>query len=161
MVKKLKKIEKAKGTKKWVIKNELILQKHKNSLFNDEVIQNPQIALSSKDDKRIQTFDKITKYLCGTSVCNVCENEMKNICNAKETLEKTNDGEDVGELHITCSIFSNYMKRKCKMEMKRNVKLPNKKYVRYKWLIWIILKLNTIKNIMKNGHIYQVIHTEF
>ena len=51
---------------------------------------------------------------------------MKNVCNAKERLGKIND-ESEGELYIKCSIFLNYMKRKCNMEMKRNVKLPKKK----------------------------------
>ena len=76
---KIKENKKAKGTKKCVIKNELMLQDYKNSLFNDEVIRKLQlrfksdchdvytekineIALSSNDDKRIQTFDKITTY---------------------------------------------------------------------------------------------------
>ena len=133
MVKKLKKIKKAKGTKKRVIKNELMLQDYKNSLFNDEVIRKSQlrfksdchdvytekinkIALSSNDDKRIQTFDKISTYPYGTSVFKVCENEIKNLCNAIETLGK-ND-----ELSVTSSIFLDYMKRKYTMEMKRYVK---------------------------------------
>ena len=77
---------------------------------------------SSNDGKRIQTFDKISTYPYGTSVFKVCENEMKNVCNAKETLGK-ND-----ELYITCSIFLNYPKRKCAMEMKRHEKLPKKRY---------------------------------
>ena len=85
MVKKLKENKKAKGPK-CVIENELMLQDYKNSLFNDKVIQKSQlrfksdchdvytekinkIALSSNDDKRIQTFDKITTYPYGT----VCE----------------------------------------------------------------------------------------
>ena len=42
-------------------------------------------------------------YTYGTSVFKVCENEMKNICNAKETLEK-ND-----EMYVISSIFLNYM----------------------------------------------------
>ena len=70
-----------------------MLQDYKNSLFNDDVIRKSQlrfksdchdvyteqinkIALSSNDDKRIQTFDKITTYPYGTSVFKVCENEM-------------------------------------------------------------------------------------
>ena len=47
---------------------------------------------------------------------------MKNICDAKRTLEK-ND-----ELYVTSTIFSNYMKRKCAMEMKRYVKFYKKRY---------------------------------
>ena len=39
MVKKIRDNKKAKGTKKCVIKNELMLQDYKNSLFNDEVIR--------------------------------------------------------------------------------------------------------------------------
>ena len=136
--KKIKANKKAKGTKKCVVKIELMLQVYKNSLFNDEVMQKSQlsfksdchdvyiekinkIALSNNDDKRIQTFDKITTFLYGTSVFKVCGNEMKNVCNAKETLGK-ND-----ELYVTCSISSNYIKRKCAMEMKRQVKLPKKR----------------------------------
>ena len=137
--KNIKENKKAKGIKKCVIKNDFMFQDYKNSLFNDEVIRKSQlrfrsdfhdaytkkinkIALSSNDDKRIQTFDKITTYPYGTSVFKVCENEMISVCNAKGTLGKIND-----ELYITCSMFLNYMKRKCTMEMKRNVKLPKKK----------------------------------
>ena len=54
------------------------------------------------------------------------ENEMINVCNAKKTLGKINE-EPEGELHITCSMFLNYMKIKCTMEMKRHVKLPKKR----------------------------------
>ena len=35
-----------------------------------------KIALSSNDDKRIQTFDRVTTYPYGTNVFKVCENEM-------------------------------------------------------------------------------------
>ena len=35
-----------------------------------------KIALSSNDDKRIQTFDKFTTYPYGTNDFKVCENEM-------------------------------------------------------------------------------------
>ena len=82
-----------------------MLKDYKNSLFNDEVIRKSQlrfksdrhdvytekinkIALSSNDDKRIQTFDKITTHPYGTGVFKVCENKMKSVCNAKETLGK-------------------------------------------------------------------------
>ena len=62
-------------------------------MFNDEVIIRSQqrfrsynhkvyaeefnnITLSSNDDKRIQTFDRVTTYPYGTNVFKVCENEM-------------------------------------------------------------------------------------
>ena len=74
--------KKAKGTKKYVIKNELIFENYKDSLFNNEIILKSQerfksdhhkvyteqinkIARSSNDDKRLQTFDKITTYPYG------------------------------------------------------------------------------------------------
>ena len=71
--------KKAKGTKKCVIKRELIFKNYKDSLFNNEIILKSQqrlksdhhkvyteeinkIALSSNDDKRLQALDKITTY---------------------------------------------------------------------------------------------------
>ena len=69
-----------------------MFKNYKDSLFNEEVIIRSQqrfrsdhhrlyteevnkIALSSNDDK-IQTFDKITTFPCGTNVFKLCENEM-------------------------------------------------------------------------------------
>ena len=40
----------------------------------------------------------------------------------KKQSEKNEESD--GDLYITCSIFLNYMKRKCTMEMKSNVKFP-------------------------------------
>ena len=71
--------KKAKGTEKCIIKREITFKNYKDSLFNDEIIIKSQqrfrgdlhrvyteevnkIALSSNDDKRIQTFDKVTAY---------------------------------------------------------------------------------------------------
>ena len=72
-------VKKAKGTKKCVIKRELMFESHKDFLFNGEVILKSQrrfksdhhkmytedvnkIALSSNDNKRLQTFNGIEKY---------------------------------------------------------------------------------------------------
>ena len=35
-----------------------------------------KIALSSNDDKRLQTFDRFTTYPYGTNAFKVCESEM-------------------------------------------------------------------------------------
>ena len=85
--------KKAKGTKKCVIKVRLMVINYKDCLFNDKIMLKSQqrfksdhhnvyneqinkIALSSNDDKRLQTFDKITTYPYGTNVFKVCESEM-------------------------------------------------------------------------------------
>ena len=82
--------KKAKGTKKCVIKKELKVENYKDALFNDKIIIKPQqrfrsdhhrvytveanrIALSSNDDKRMQTYDKVTAYLYGTIAFKVYE----------------------------------------------------------------------------------------
>ena len=87
------KYKEAKGTKKCVIKPELMFKNDKDRFFNDKTILKSQqrfksdhhnvyteevnkIALSSEDDKRLQMFDKITTYPYGTSAFKVCESEM-------------------------------------------------------------------------------------
>ena len=87
--------KKAKGTKKCVIKHELMLGNYKDPLFNNKMILKSQqrfksdhhrvyteeinkIALSSNDDKRLQTLDKITTYPYGTNAFRVRESEMLN-----------------------------------------------------------------------------------
>ena len=71
--------KKAKGTKKCVIKRMLKFNYYKNCLLNNKVVLKSQqrfkseahnfyteeinkIALSSNDDKRLQTYDGITTY---------------------------------------------------------------------------------------------------
>ena len=44
-----------------------------DQVYTEEV---NKIAVSSNDDKRIQTFDRVTTYPYGTNVFKVCENEM-------------------------------------------------------------------------------------
>ena len=79
--------------KKCIVKREITFKNYADALFNDEVIIRSQqrfrgyhhrvcteevnkIALSSNDDKRIQTFDKVTTFPYGTNVFKVRENEM-------------------------------------------------------------------------------------
>ena len=80
--------KKAKGTKKCVIRREILFDNYVDSLFKNEVLRRSQqkfrsdhhkvyteevnkIALSSNDNnndnKRIQTFDKVTTYPYGTN----------------------------------------------------------------------------------------------
>ena len=64
--------------------NENILksqQRFKSDYHNVYTEQINKIALSSNDDKRLQTFDKITTYPYGTNAFKVCESEMQSIYN--------------------------------------------------------------------------------
>ena len=85
--------KKAKSMKKCIGKRELTFKNYVDCLFKNEVIIESQqrfrsdhhrvctekvnkIALSSNDDKGIQTFDKVTTYPYETNVFKICENEM-------------------------------------------------------------------------------------
>ena len=85
--------KKAKGTKKCVIKQKLMFKNYKDCFFNNKTVYRPQerfksdhhdvyteevnrIALNSNDDKRLQTFDGVTRYPYGTNAFKVCESEM-------------------------------------------------------------------------------------
>ena len=75
------------------MKSILMFENYTDSFFNDKIILKSQqrfesdhhemyteevnkIALSSSDNKRLQTFDKITTYPHGTNAFKVCESEM-------------------------------------------------------------------------------------
>ena len=85
--------KKTEGTKKCVIKRRLKLNDYKNCLLNNEIILKLQqrlksearnvcteeinkIALSSIDDKRLQTFVRITSCTYAASVGKVCKTEL-------------------------------------------------------------------------------------
>ena len=76
--------KKAKGTKKYVIKQNVMFEDYKDCLLNSKTVYRSQerfksyyhdvyteevnkIALSSNDDKRLQTFDRVTTYPYGTN----------------------------------------------------------------------------------------------
>ena len=81
--------KKAEGIKKCVIKYRLMFDNYKDCLFNDKTILRSQqsfknyhhkvytdevnkIALSSDDDNRLQTFDRVTTYPYGTNAFKLC-----------------------------------------------------------------------------------------
>ena len=81
-------VKKTKGRKKYVIKRELMFENYKDFLFNGEAILKSQqrcksdhhkvyteevnrIALSSDDDKWLQTFNRATTYPYGTTAVNI------------------------------------------------------------------------------------------
>ena len=85
--------KKAKAIKRCVIKRILMSENYKDSLFNDKIILRSQlrfkcdhhdvytkevnkIALNSNDDKRLQTFDRVTTYPYGTNDFKARESEI-------------------------------------------------------------------------------------
>ena len=86
--------KKVKGTKKCIIKRELMFKNYKDVLFNEEIILKPQqrfksdhrkgfteefnkIALSTNNDKRMQAYDKVTTYPYGINESQVHRNESQ------------------------------------------------------------------------------------
>ena len=82
--------KKAKGTKRSIIKRELVFDNCKESLFDNKIILKSQqrfksnyhrvyteevnkITPSSNDDKKLQTYDPNTTYPYGTPAIKVCE----------------------------------------------------------------------------------------
>ena len=93
-------IKTAKGTKKCAIKRILKFNDYKNCLMNNKVILKSQqrfkselhdlhteevnkIALRSNDDKRLQTYDRITTYPYGASAGKLCKTEILSKINRK------------------------------------------------------------------------------
>ena len=81
--------------KKVCNKTKLMFKNYKDCLINNKAVYRSQeriksysdyvytekvnkIALSSNDDKRLQTFDKITTHPYGINTLKVCESEMLN-----------------------------------------------------------------------------------
>ena len=92
--------KKAKGIKRCVLKCRLMFEIYRDPLLNNKTIMRSQlrfksnhhnmyteevnkIALNSNDNKRMQTFDKITTYPHATNAFKVCEREMISKINCK------------------------------------------------------------------------------
>ena len=58
---------------KVIIRSQQRFRSYNHKVYTEEV---NKITLSSNDDKRIQTFDKVTTYPYGTNVFKICENEL-------------------------------------------------------------------------------------
>ena len=62
-----------------LLNNEIILkvqQRFKSERHNVYTEEINKIALTSNDDKRLQTYDKITSYPYGANAGKVCKTEM-------------------------------------------------------------------------------------
>ena len=58
---------------KIILKSQQRFKTDHHEVYTEEI---NKIALSSSDDKRLQTFDKITTYPYGTNPTIVCESKM-------------------------------------------------------------------------------------
>ena len=58
---------------KIILRSQQRFRSHNHRVYTEEV---NKIVFSSNDDKRIQTYDKITTYPYGANVFAVCKNEM-------------------------------------------------------------------------------------
>ena len=71
---------KVKNYKACLFNNKVILklqQRFKSDHHNVYTEQIDKIALSSNDDKRLKTIDKITTYPYGTNAFKVCDSEFR------------------------------------------------------------------------------------
>ena len=72
--------------KNCLLNNEIILksqQRFKTEAHNVYTEEINKIALSSNDDKSLQTFDRISSYPYGTSVGKLCKPELLSKVNIK------------------------------------------------------------------------------
>ena len=86
-------VKKSKAIKKCAIKRKTMFENYTDCLYKDKIILKSQqrfnshhhkvyieevnkIALSSDDDKRLQTFNRVTTYPYRTLAVKVCESEM-------------------------------------------------------------------------------------
>ena len=58
---------------KIILKSQQIFKSEAHNVYTEEI---NKITLSSNDDKRLQTFDRITSYPYGTSAGKVCKTEI-------------------------------------------------------------------------------------
>ena len=56
-----------------ILRSQLRFKSDFHNLYTEEV---NQIALNSNDDKRLQTFDRVTTYPYGINAYKVCESKM-------------------------------------------------------------------------------------
>ena len=58
---------------KTITRSQLRLKSDHHNVYTEEV---NKIAVNSSDNKRLETFDRITTYPYGTNAFKVCESEM-------------------------------------------------------------------------------------
>ena len=168
--------KKAKGTKKCIVKTEITFKNYADALFNDEVIIRSQqrfrsghlkvyteevnkIALSSNDNKRIETFDKVTTYPYGANAFMICENEMKNELQIKKMLN--NKSQEVMNKPVISINELQSLKNESHAIRDRSKVLRNEAHVLKKESLLVRNELHEIRNeaqVLKNES--QVLRSE-
>ena len=63
-----------------ILKSQQRFKSERHDVYTDDIKKN---ALSSNDDKRLQTYDRITSYPYGTSAGKVCKTKILSKLNIK------------------------------------------------------------------------------
>ena len=69
---------------KTILQSQLKFKSNHHDVYTEEV---NKIAPSSNDDKRLQTFDRLTTYPYGTNAFKVCKSERLRVFEAKAKLK--------------------------------------------------------------------------
>ena len=69
---------------KTILQSQLKFKSNHHDVYTEEV---NKIASSSNDDKRLQTFDRLTTYPYGTNAFKVCKSETLRVFEAKAKLK--------------------------------------------------------------------------
>ena len=85
------------SNEKNIFKKRQRFKSYYHDMYTEEI---NKVALSSNDNKRIQTFDKARTFPQETPTVKVCENEMLSVLKAKETLEILSKGCE-SEFYVT------------------------------------------------------------
>ena len=144
-----------------------MLENYKHCLFHDKIILKSQqafrsdhhdvytveinkIALSTNDDKRLQTFDKITTCPHGTNSFKVCESEMLMVMQYQDLVlndkNRIKEANGIFKTSVTRCMLNRSI-RFCKGEMFKIMKYKN-------------FLPNHIKNIKKTDAIFKAINAK-
>ena len=92
-------------------------------MYTEEV---NKIVLSSTNDKRLQTLDRVTTYPYATNVTIMCESEMLRVFEAKAKLKKLSkecERETYVKEKERWEMFLKHVKTKCESEIQKYVEL--------------------------------------
>ena len=151
--------------KDWVFNDKIILQPQQGFRSDNHEVHRKNLnktVLSSNGGKRLQTFDRVTRYLHGTNILKVCESEMLKVCKAKailKILSKECKMRKYVKEKEKCEISLKYVKAKCECEMGKMWKW--KMLSKYNWKILMIIQMKIKLDVTQIGHIFQTIHTGY